>query len=139
PGVAQALQALLHADIKLCCITNKDSLFAEPLLKQAGLHEFFAFTLCADRAMDRKPNPNMLLDACSRFGIVPAEMLYVGNSGVDVLAARAAGCPVVAVSYGYGKDHGSGDVEPDARVDELNGLVTICLGSSTDKPHLRMC
>ncbi len=96
----------------LCCITNKDSVFAEPLLREAGLSEFFSFTLCADRAEDRKPSPNMLLAACSRLGIAPAEMLYVGDSSMDIAAARAAGSPVVAVSYGYGKDHadGAGDV-----------------------------
>src|SRR5262249_24657671 len=77
PGVPQALRALAEAGIALCCITNKDGMFAEPLLKQAGLAQFFSFTLCADRPEDRKPSPNMLLAACSRFGIAPAQMVYV--------------------------------------------------------------
>jgi phosphoglycolate phosphatase len=143
PDVTQALHALKDAGIRLCCITNKDSLFAEPLLEEAGLNEFFAFTLCADRAEDRKPSPNMLLAACSRFCIAPAEMLYVGDSAVDIAAARAAGCPVIAVSYGYGRDHddlhgAAAHIPPDARVDKLTDLVTICLRPSTDEP-LRLC
>ena len=107
PGVVQTLRSLADSGISLCCITNKDSVFAEPLLREAQLSGFFAFTLCADRAEDRKPSPNMLLAACSRLGIAPAEMLYVGDSGMDIAAARAAGCPVIAVSYGYGKQHSS--------------------------------
>jgi phosphoglycolate phosphatase len=140
PGVAQALRSLAEAGISLCCITNKDSVFAEPLLKQAALSECLSFTLCADRAEDRKPSPNMLLAACSRFGIAPAEMLYVGDSSMDIAAARAAGSPVIAVSYGYGKDHaaGAGDVQADGRVDDLIELVALCVRPPTEQPHLKL-
>ena len=138
PGVVQALQSLADARISLCCITNKDSVFAEPLLKAAGLDEFFAFTLCADRAEDRKPSPNMLLAACSRLGLAPAQMLYVGDSSVDIGAARAAGSPVIAVSYGYGKDHGSATAQADALVDDLAEVAAWCLRRSADQPQLKL-
>jgi phosphoglycolate phosphatase len=134
----QALRSLADAGIFLCCITNKDSVFAEPLLKEAGLSAFFAFTLCADRAEDRKPSPNMLLAACSRFGIAPAEMVYVGDSSMDIKAARAAGSPVIAVSYGYGKEHAVDDVRADGRVDVLTELVPLCLRPPADQPHLKL-
>jgi phosphoglycolate phosphatase len=140
PGVGQALRSLAEAGISLCCITNKDSVFAEPLLKQAALSGLLSFTLCADRAEDRKPSPNMLLAACSRFGIAPAEMLYVGDSSMDIAAARAAGSPVIAVSYGYGKDHaaGAGDVQPDGRIDDLTELVALCVRPPAEQPHLKL-
>ncbi len=139
PGVVQTLKSLAEAGISLCCITNKDSEFAEPLLKAAGLSEFLAFTLCADRAEDRKPSPNMLLAACSRLGITPAEMLYVGDSSMDIAAARAAGSPVVAVSYGYGKEHATADAEADSVVDALGDIVTMCVRPPADQPHLKLC
>jgi len=123
PGTTQALQSLTQAGIQLCCITNKDSTFAEPLLKQAGLARYFAFTLCADRPEDRKPSPNMLLAACSRFGIKPAQMLYVGDSVIDIAAARAAGCPVVAVNYGYAAESAAKDVQPDSYIEQLPDLL----------------
>jgi phosphoglycolate phosphatase len=139
PGVVQALRSLADRGLALCCITNKDSVFAEPLLQQAGLSEFLAFTLCADRAEDRKPSPNMLLSACSRLGIAPAEMLYIGDSSVDIAAARAAGCPVIAVSYGYGKDHSAADTKADGLVDKLTDVVTMYLRTPTDQPVLKLC
>jgi phosphoglycolate phosphatase len=140
PGVVETLRALKEAGLALCCITNKDSAFAEPLLKAAGLSEYLNFTLCADRAEDRKPSPNMLQAACSRLGIAPAEMLYVGDSSMDIAAARAAGSPVIAVSYGYGKDHagGPGDVQPDGCVDDLTEIVALCVPQTSDKPHLKL-
>jgi len=139
PGVVQALRSLADAGIALCCITNKDSMFSEPLLQEAGLGGFFAFTLCADRAEDRKPSPNMLLAACSRLGIAPAEMLYVGDTSMDIAAARAAGCPVIAVSYGYGKDHSATDAKADGFVDRLTDLVTMYLRSPACQPRLKLC
>jgi len=135
----QALRSLADAGIALCCITNKDSMFAEPLLQEAGLGGFFAFTLCADRAEDRKPSPNMLLAACSRLGIAPAEMLYVGDTSMDIAAARAAGCPVIAVSYGYGKDHSNSEARADGFVDRLTDLVTMYLRSPACQPRLKLC
>jgi phosphoglycolate phosphatase len=139
PGVVPALRSLAAAGISMCCITNKDSVFAEPLLRAAGLSEFFAFTLCADRAEDRKPSPNMLLAACSRLGITPAEMLYVGDSSMDIAAARAAGSPVIAVNYGYGKDHVTGDaMQADIRVDDMTEIVALCARAAADQPHLKL-
>jgi len=139
PGVVQALRSLADAGIALCCVTNKDGVFAEPLLQEAGLGGFFSFTLCADRAEDRKPSPNMLLAACSRLGIAPAEMLYVGDTSIDIAAARAAGCPVIAVSYGYGKDHSTSDAKADGFVDRLTDLVALYLRSPACQPRLKLC
>jgi phosphoglycolate phosphatase len=139
PGVEPALRSLAAADVGLCCITNKDSAFALPLLEQAGLAGFFKFTLCADRLEDRKPSPRMLRAACSRFGIAPAEMLYVGDSSIDVAAARAARCPVVTVTYGYGKEHTGADAKPDATVDKMTDILATNLPLATDPPHLKLC
>jgi phosphoglycolate phosphatase len=139
PGVVQALRSLADAGIVLCCVTNKDSMFAEPLLEEAGLKDFFAFSLCADRAEDRKPSPNMLLAACARLGLAPAEMLYVGDTSMDIAAARAAGCPVIAVSYGYGKEHSTTDAKADGFVDKLTDLVAMFLRSPACQPRLQLC
>jgi len=138
PGVAEGLRSLAAAGIALCCITNKHSDFSEPLLRAAGLAHFFAFTLCADRAEDRKPSPNLLLAACSRFGIAPAQMLYVGDSAPDIAAARAAGCPVIAVSYGYDND-AVAQGQPDGCVARLTDLLTMYLRSPAGQPYLQLC
>jgi phosphoglycolate phosphatase len=138
-GVVATLQYLQDAEISLCCITNKDSTFAEPLLEQADLSRFLEFTLCADRAEDRKPSPNLLLAACSRLGIAPAQMLYVGDSGIDIAAARAAGCPVVAVSYGYGKEHSAAQIPADRLIGAMTDLIDLFRRPPGDAPHLKLC
>jgi phosphoglycolate phosphatase len=114
-GIPETLTRLRARGIALCCVTNKWSLFAVPLLAAAGLDAEFELVLCADDRERRKPRPDMLLDASVRLGIVPAQLAMVGDSRADVAAAQAAGCPVAAVTWGYGS--GFGPVPPDWRID----------------------
>lgn len=132
PGVTEGLTALEHAGIALCCVTNKHSAFAIPLLEAALLREYFAFTLCADRVEQRKPKPDLLLEACLHLGVEPLEMLYVGDSHTDVSAAEAAGCRVLVVDYGY--DHGRpiDDLGPERIIGNLLEIVAM-----TDEPPNR--
>ncbi|MGH8310912.1 MAG: phosphoglycolate phosphatase, partial [Steroidobacteraceae bacterium] len=125
PGVTAALRALDDAGITLCCVTNKESGFALPLLEAADLREFFALTLCADRGEDRKPSPNLLLAACAHIDVNPARMLYAGDSRTDVAAARAAGCRVVTVDYGYHHGLQLADARPDALIGNLLEITAL--------------
>lgn len=125
PGVPEALRALDYAGIALCCVTNKHSTFALPLLESAELRQFFAFTLCADRVEERKPNPDLLLAACAHLALEPAEMLYVGDSHTDVAAADAAGCRAVMVDYGYDNGPPVDAARPDAIIGNLTEIITM--------------
>ncbi len=124
PQAVETLAALRENAIRVCCVTNKSSRFALPLLQQAGLGGCLEFTLCADRTEDRKPSPTLLLQACQRLEVAPREMLYVGDSQGDVMAAHAAGCGAVAVTFGYHKPGAFERVRPDALVTRLMDIVT---------------
>jgi len=136
PGVIQTLRSLQEAGMGLCCITNKDSAFAIPLLELAGLRDYLTFTLCADRVEDRKPSPRLLLEACARLGLAPADVLYVGDTLVDIQAARAARCNVVAVTYGYHRGAPRQDTRPDACIDSLPELLSLRAQSSQASDEL---
>jgi phosphoglycolate phosphatase len=73
----------------------------------------------------RKPAPDLLLDACLRLGLAPAQMLFVGDSSLDIEAARAAGCPVALVSYGYRRGADSGVARPDWIIGNLVELSAL--------------
>jgi phosphoglycolate phosphatase len=124
-GVIETLDALKQAAIPSCCITNKASRFALPLLKAAGLRERIMLALCADRSHDRKPSPNLLLAACARLRTEPAQLLYIGDSPADIAAARAAGCRVLAVSYGYNPHEVLVEAHPDAIVGHPMEIITL--------------
>lgn len=54
-----------------------------------------------DTLAERKPHPLPLLTAAERIGVAPAQCVYVGDDERDILAARAAAMPSVAVLWGY--------------------------------------
>jgi phosphoglycolate phosphatase len=138
PGVAQTLQVLANAALPMCCITNKESRFALPLLEAAGLRERFAVTVCADRPEDRKPSPDMLLAVCRQLGVEPANLLYVGDSPSDIAAARAAGCRVVAVTYGYSDYDVLAGARPHGLLANLTQITSLGLHPASAVPALRV-
>ena len=125
-GVVEGLQQLRARGWKLACLTNKPMAFALPLLRKKGLDGYFAAVFGGDSFERKKPDPLPLLRTCAALGSVPARTLMVGDSSNDAVAARAAGCPVVLVSYGYNHGEPVTGVDADAvidRLDQLGGFI----------------
>ena len=103
-GVHDGLQQFTSWGWKLACVTNKPTTFAKELLQAKGLGDFFAVVLGGDACEKKKPDPQPLIKACEILGVQAERTLMVGDSSNDAQAARAAGCPVLLVTYGY--NHG---------------------------------
>ena len=114
PGVVAGLDAFKAMGLRLACITNKAEQFTHPLLKDTGLFDYFELILSGDTLPRRKPDPLPLLHACEHFGIRPSELLLIGDSLNDTQAARAAGCPVYCVPYGYNRGRPIRELDLDA-------------------------
>ena len=128
PGVVEGLHALRAEGLRLACLTNKPTAFAIPLLAAKGLDGFFTRTFGGDAFARQKPDPLPLLETCRALGVEPARTLMVGDSSNDAQAARAAGCPVVLVRYGYNHGRPVEEARPDAIVDRLDELPAILEG-----------
>ena len=123
PGVMAGLQQWQDSGLQLACLTNKPLDFALPLLKAKGLDVFFTQVFGGDSFERKKPDPLPLHKTCEAMGTLAAQTLMVGDSENDGLAARAAGCPVVLVSYGYNHGRPIREVDADAYVDSLAELA----------------
>jgi len=123
PGVLEGLQAMRAAGLKTACVTNKAGAFTGPLLVATGLSPLIDLTVSGDTLAEKKPHPLPFLHLCERFGIAPAEALVVGDSRNDVAGARAAGCPVFCVPYGYSEGEDVRDLGADAIVATLEEAV----------------
>jgi len=119
PGVGEGLEALRKMGLPLACVTNKSGRFTIPLLEYLGIASYFEQVIAGDTLPQRKPDPAPLLHACRGFGIVPRAMLMIGDSLNDVQAARAAGCPVFCVPYGYNEGQDVRELDVDAIVPSL--------------------
>jgi phosphoglycolate phosphatase len=125
PGVLQGLAALRGLGLRLACLTNKPNAFAQPLLAQKGLDVFFEFAFGGDAFARKKPDPLPLLQTCKALGTDPGHTLMVGDSQNDADAARAAGCPVVLVGYGYNHGEPAASARPDAVIASLADLPAL--------------
>ena len=121
-GVEEGLQWLGAQGLSLACLTNKPTAFAQALLARKGLGRHFRLVWGGDAFERRKPDPLPLLKACEAFGTPPSATLVVGDSSNDASAARAAGCPVVLVTYGYNHGEPVREVDADAWIDSLGAI-----------------
>ena len=122
-GVVEGLQALRAAGLRLACLTNKPTAFARPLLALKGLDGYFDHVFGGDAFARKKPDPLPLIETCKALGSSPSRTLMVGDSSNDAAAARAAGCPVVLVSYGYNHGEPVAAAGADAVVDRIDQIV----------------
>ena len=122
PGADQGLQALRARGLRLACLTNKPHAFAVDLLNAKGLAGHFEHVFGGDSFERKKPDPLPLRKTCEALGTQPARTLMVGDSSNDAQAARAAGCPVVLVTYGYNHGLSARSVDADGWVDSLAQL-----------------
>lgn len=125
PGVEAGLQALRDRGLPLACLTNKPLAFARELLRAKGLDRYFAQVFGGDSFERVKPDPLPLLKTCESLGAAPQATLMVGDSQNDALAARAAGCPVVLVTYGYNHGEPIASAPHDALVDSLASVPAL--------------
>lgn len=119
PGVMEGVQEMRRQGLRLACITNKPAAFTEPLLRDMGLTPYLHLVLSGDTLPRKKPDP-LPLEHCARvFGVPASRLLMIGDSPNDCRAARAAGCPVFCVPYGYRGRLGVHELDCDAIVPAL--------------------
>jgi HAD superfamily hydrolase (TIGR01509 family) len=119
PGVAETLPLL--GGLKTTA-TTKGTPTATVVLTQFGLIEHFHHVQGTD-GFPSKPEPDVLHRAMAALGVQPEECLMIGDSVPDMIAGRAAGVKVCAVSYGYGHPDALRDCQPDYWLDSFAELV----------------
>jgi phosphoglycolate phosphatase len=122
PGVVEALDALAAAGARLVVCTNKRTDLSLALLDALGLTGKFGAVVGADRAPKAKPDPSHFLAAVAAVGGDPARAVMVGDSYNDVAAARAAGAPVIVVSFGY-TETPAAELGGDLLIDSFDELL----------------
>jgi len=119
PDVIEGLQALKALGLRLACVTNKPIAFTLPLLEKKGLTPWFELVYGGDSLPRKKPDPLPLLQVCRDFDLAPASVVAIGDSSNDAEAARAAGCFVLSVPYGYNHGKPVQSINSDGIVDSL--------------------
>jgi phosphoglycolate phosphatase len=131
PGVREGLQALRQAGYRLGCVTNKPEAATAALLDIHALAPWFEVVVAGDTLAQMKPDPAPLLHACRALHASPERCVLVGDSAVDVAAARAARTPVYIVRYGYPGAGGHEAMQCDGVIDSLEDLPAVLDASAS--------
>jgi len=101
PGMGELLSTLAARGAKLVVLSNKPDALTKKVI--AGLFPLISFALVRGETPEfpRKPDPASALDACGRLGVLPSEVLYLGDSGVDMKTAKAAGFTALGALWGF--------------------------------------
>ena len=100
-GAETCLEKLKSAGTRIGLCSNKPDELCRKLVSELGVASYFDVIQGSGTGLPRKPDPAPLLRTIERLGALPHTTLYIGDSETDVLTAKAAGVPVVLVSYGY--------------------------------------
>jgi phosphoglycolate phosphatase len=130
PGAEAAVRELLARGYATGICTNKPERLAEILMARLGVRDLFGSLVGADTLPHRKPHPAPYRAAVERAGGTVASSVLIGDTVTDRDTGRAAGVPVVLVSFGPGGG-GAEALEPDALIahfGELGGVVSRLIG-----------
>lgn len=125
PHVKQTLQNLQQRGFQLALVTNKPAQFLPALLASLQIKNYFSLCLGGGDVIKLKPHPAPIFQVLASFGLYQAQLLFVGDSRNDILCAQQAGCPTVALTYGYNYGEPIADSRPDFLLDDLAKLLTL--------------
>ena len=112
-GCREALQQLEQAGLRLACTTNKELRHTERVLAVTGLEGFFDLIIGGDSLPEKKPHGSVLLHVMHELKASADRTVHVGDSSIDVQAARNAGVRAWAVPYGYNGGQPIESANPD--------------------------
>lgn len=122
PGALAALDDLEARGARLAVCTNKREALTRVLLDQLGMSRRFGAIAGRDTFAVFKPDPGHLTGVIALAGGSTRRAVMVGDSGVDIATAKAAGVPVVGVSFGY-TETPVAELGPDAVIGHFDQLV----------------
>lgn len=120
----ETLETLHKKGIKMAAVTNRTKRTSHDTMKLAQIHHFFDIIISAEDVAIEKPHPEGILKVLSHFQIEPEHALMVGDTHVDIGAARAANVKVVGTTQGMkGKDVLK--YNPDYVINDISELLIV--------------
>jgi len=123
PGAREVLETLHGRGIKLAIATNKLGQFARELFEHFGLDKLFAIIVGDEGVSQNKPDPEMLLHAIEKMRLKKEEVIFVGDSPIDIQTGKNAGVRVFAVPTGVTQREDLEKARPTLILDRLIDLI----------------
>ncbi|MDO8472191.1 MAG: HAD-IA family hydrolase [Dehalococcoidia bacterium] len=101
PGIPDLLKALTERGVAMAVISNKPDEFTRQAVSQLLAEFRFSAVVGARPAVPNKPDPAAALEIARGLGVKPSEVLFLGDTDIDMKTARAAGMRPVGALWGF--------------------------------------
>lgn len=122
PGIGAVLEDLHAAGVRTAVVSSKMGETVRLGLRAVGLDSVVDTVFGQEATGNHKPHPEPLLHAAARLEATSSECAYVGDAGVDMLAARAAEMGAIGVTWGAGNAPDLAGAGAHAVVDDVSAL-----------------
>lgn len=120
PDIHQLLTGIKSLGLPMGIATGKDKVRTEHLLNILGIDVFFENILCSDMVANAKPAPDMAILFCQQQSVKPENVLFIGDSSIDIQCGKAAGCQTGRAIWGYGKQEEFSKFVPEVEFETPN-------------------
>ncbi len=124
PGVVKSLKVLREQGIKTGIASAKMTFMAKRVCEVFGLDSLMDHIQGTDD-FPGKPDPTVILKACQELEVTPGEIVFIGDTVMDVLAAKQAGCVAIAVTYGIGEKEDLKKENPNRLIDDFAEIKSV--------------
>lgn len=131
PNVIGTLRSLQGRGIPLALVTNKEGRLTQRVLEVHHLRPYFDTVVAGDTLARGKPDPMQLQHCLDHYRVAADKALMVGDSAVDVAAARAAGVTCWAVPYGYNRGRPISTEQPDRLINDISTVLEAVSGNAS--------
>lgn len=137
PGAAEVLRQLAAQGVLLGMVSNVGRRALNGALGRFDFAGRLLPVVARDDVTYMKPRAEGILRTLSDWRLAADEVLFVGDSRVDVCGARAAGVPVVIIRGGECEETAFADAPPDRMISQLSELVDLIAGSAQASDETR--
>ena len=124
-GAYEAVK-LASSFARLGIVTTKTTLYTIPLLENFNIYDYFETIIGRQEVTNPKPHPEPIEKAMESMNITPADNVYmIGDTKLDLIAAKEAGVKSVGVLCGYGKENDLAQYTQDIFPDALDAITTL--------------
>jgi len=120
-GAQQVLEHFSNAGVRQGICTNKPEGVTRQILSDLSIADYFGAVIGGDTTPAKKPDPLPLISCLDALNATHEQSIFIGDTGVDVATARAAGIPIGIVTFGYARKAVT-DLAADFLIDNLDTM-----------------
>ncbi len=124
-GVISGVKKIIEKGYLVGIVTSKRLELVKRGIKILTLCDEFDVIVTPDDTKKSKPDPEPVLCGCEKLGVLPSEVIYVGDSEFDMASGRSAGTEICAVNYTITPHERLMKFNPEYFVDSIDELAEI--------------